>query len=155
MEWTETTIARLFDLWHAKNPDGSATHSTAQIAVLMCGGKNAVIGKAHRLNFAARPSPIKHPKAEALAVTVEDAPLPVLMPQAKEVSPMLTPASFKLPPAPRPPPKPGRYGKCQFPLWGHVERVPRPPRFCERSTELNSPWCADCQKVVFTHKEAA
>lgn len=52
MDWTEETIARLRALW-------AEGHSTAEIGRRMGISKNAVVGKAHRLQLAARPSPIR------------------------------------------------------------------------------------------------
>jgi GcrA cell cycle regulator len=51
--WTETTIGRLRNLWD----EGL---SAAGIARRLNVSKNAVIGKAHRLDLAERPSPIKY-----------------------------------------------------------------------------------------------
>jgi GcrA cell cycle regulator len=56
MEWDEETIARLRALW----ADG---HSTAEIGRRMGVSKNAVVGKAHRLNLPPRPSPIRRDRA--------------------------------------------------------------------------------------------
>jgi GcrA cell cycle regulator len=52
MEWTEELIARLRSLW-------DEGHSTAEIGRILGISKNAVVGKAHRLNLPARPSPIR------------------------------------------------------------------------------------------------
>jgi GcrA cell cycle regulator len=52
MEWTEEVIGRLRALWS----DG---HSTAEIGRRLGVSKNAVVGKAHRLDLPARPSPIR------------------------------------------------------------------------------------------------
>ncbi|HJS88304.1 MAG TPA: GcrA family cell cycle regulator, partial [Acetobacteraceae bacterium] len=52
MEWTEETIARLRALW-------AEGHSTAEIGRRLGISKNAVVGKAHRLDLTARPSPIR------------------------------------------------------------------------------------------------
>jgi GcrA cell cycle regulator len=52
MEWTEELIARLRALW-------DEGHSTAEIGRMLGVSKNAVVGKAHRLNLPARPSPIR------------------------------------------------------------------------------------------------
>jgi GcrA cell cycle regulator len=52
MDWNDETIARLRALW-------AEGHSTAEIGRRMSISKNAVVGKAHRLNLAARPSPIR------------------------------------------------------------------------------------------------
>jgi GcrA cell cycle regulator len=59
MEWTEELIARLRALW-------DEGHSTAEIGRVLGISKNAVVGKAHRLNLPARPSPIRRePSSEA------------------------------------------------------------------------------------------
>ncbi len=52
MEWNEELILRLRALW-------AEGHSTAEIGRRMGVSKNAVVGKAHRLNLPARPSPIR------------------------------------------------------------------------------------------------
>ncbi len=52
MEWTEDVIGRLKALW-------AEGHSTAEIGRRLGVSKNAVVGKAHRLLLAARPSPIR------------------------------------------------------------------------------------------------
>jgi GcrA cell cycle regulator len=51
MDWTQEAIERLRAFWR----DGL---STAEIGRRMGISKNAVVGKAHRLNLATRPSPI-------------------------------------------------------------------------------------------------
>lgn len=52
MEWADETIIRLRELW-------SEGHSTAEIGRRLGVSKNAVVGKAHRLDLPARPSPIR------------------------------------------------------------------------------------------------
>ena len=52
MEWAEETIFRLRALWD----EGL---STAEIGRRLGVSKNAVVGKAHRLDLPARPSPIR------------------------------------------------------------------------------------------------
>jgi GcrA cell cycle regulator len=52
MDWNDETIARLRALW-------AEGHSTAEIGRRLGVSKNAVVGKAHRLNLPARPSPIR------------------------------------------------------------------------------------------------
>ena len=52
MEWADETIVRLRELW-------SEGHSTAEIGRRLGVSKNAVVGKAHRLDLPARPSPIR------------------------------------------------------------------------------------------------
>ena len=52
MEWNESSIAKLRALW-------AEGLSTAEIGRRMGVQKNAVVGKAHRLNLPSRPSPIR------------------------------------------------------------------------------------------------
>ncbi|HEY5299855.1 MAG TPA: GcrA family cell cycle regulator, partial [Acetobacteraceae bacterium] len=52
MEWTDEAITRLRALW-------TEGHSTAEIGRRLAVSKNAVVGKAHRLDLTARPSPIR------------------------------------------------------------------------------------------------
>ena len=52
MDWTTEAIDRLRALW-------AEGHSTAEIGRRMGISKNAVVGKAHRLQLSARPSPIR------------------------------------------------------------------------------------------------
>jgi GcrA cell cycle regulator len=52
MEWTDEVIARLRQLW-------AEGHSTAEIGRRIGVTKNAVVGKVHRLQLIARPSPIR------------------------------------------------------------------------------------------------
>lgn len=52
MEWSEEVITKLRVLW-------GEGHSTAEIGRRLSISKNAVVGKAHRLNLPPRPSPIR------------------------------------------------------------------------------------------------
>jgi len=52
MDWTNEAIERLRAFW-------TEGHSTAEIGRRMGISKNAVVGKAHRLELSARPSPIR------------------------------------------------------------------------------------------------
>lgn len=54
--WTPALIAELTRLWNEDLP-------TAEIGRRLSISKNCVIGKAHRLSLAARPSPIRHTAA--------------------------------------------------------------------------------------------
>ncbi len=93
--WTDTAISNLRRLW-------DEGHSTAEIGRRLGVTKNAVIGKAHRLELPHRPSPIRrgtHPArtpAPRPKVT-----LPVRMPPAASVQ-----AAPPLPLTPAPPPVP-------------------------------------------------
>jgi GcrA cell cycle regulator len=58
MEWTDEAIAKLRTLW-------AEGHSTAEIGRRLNISKNAVVGKAHRLNLPPRPSPIRRHEGES------------------------------------------------------------------------------------------
>ncbi|HTU55017.1 MAG TPA: GcrA family cell cycle regulator [Acetobacteraceae bacterium] len=73
MEWTEELIARLRGLW-------DEGHSTAEIGRRLGVSKNAVVGKAHRLNLPARPSPIRRDANSQLPRTRRIARGPTLPP---------------------------------------------------------------------------
>jgi GcrA cell cycle regulator len=57
MVWNEETIRHLRDLW-------AEGHSTAEIGRRLGVSKNAIVGKAHRLDLDARPSPIRREAAK-------------------------------------------------------------------------------------------
>lgn len=110
MEWTDDAIIRLRNLWD----EGL---STAEIGRRLSISKNSVVGKAHRLELPARPSPIRRDPAAAAAVR-EPAPrrvsgptLPSLAAPAEPEAPRVVarampPVSAEAPsdraPAPRP-----------------------------------------------------
>ena len=88
MEWNDTIIAELRGLW-------SAGLSTAEIGRRLGISKNAVVGKAHRLDLAARPSPIRRQERDPNA----------LPPAPRAVGPTLAPLPIRPAPAPMPPPQ--------------------------------------------------
>lgn len=55
-DWSDDVIVRLRQFW-------AAGHSTAEIGRRLGVSKNAVVGKAHRLDLPARPSPIRREAA--------------------------------------------------------------------------------------------
>ncbi len=99
MSWTDERIATLKKMW-----EGGSTAS--QIAEELGGvSRNAVIGKAHRLDLKARPSPVKpnDPKTKAAAATKADKPAP--KPAPKKVASAPAPAPKAAAPAPAPAPR--------------------------------------------------
>jgi GcrA cell cycle regulator len=129
MVWSEETILLLRELW-------AQGHSTAEIGRRLGVTKNAIVGKAHRLDLTARPSPIRRdgssapadrpqalcrvegptlpPLASAIAQPASPAPAssynvqPIRPAPALNVSPGQTgvPRSFAPPVAVSPPPRP-------------------------------------------------
>ncbi|WP_137126002.1 GcrA family cell cycle regulator [Roseomonas sp. HF4] len=78
MDWTAEAIERLKALW-------TEGHSTAEIGRRMGISKNAVVGKAHRLNLSARPSPIRRDATPRPAPAARPA-RPALVPMQRLVS---------------------------------------------------------------------
>jgi GcrA cell cycle regulator len=60
MVWDDETIRQLRDFW-------TQGHSTAEIGRRLGVSKNAIVGKAHRLDLDARPSPIRRDAAKPVA----------------------------------------------------------------------------------------
>jgi GcrA cell cycle regulator len=89
MEWNDTIIAELRGLW-------SAGLSTAEIGRRLGISKNAVVGKAHRLDLSPRPSPIRRQERDPNAPP----------PPPRAVGPTLAPLPSRPAPAPLPAPRP-------------------------------------------------
>ena len=158
MEWTDETIERLRALW-------AEGLSTAEIGRRMGISKNAVVGKAHRLNLPARPSPIRRdgagapPRApaprritgptlpplqtaEAAAPQQEPpppAPLPKPVPREAQVAPK--PAALR-PLAPRI----GRSVACCWPIG---EPGTSSFRFCDAEATQGKPYCTEHAAVAY------
>ncbi len=87
MSWTEERIEKLKDLW-------SKGMTASQIAEELGGvSRNAVIGKAHRLDLQSRPSPVKGGDGE-----------PAAKPEPRKAAPRTAPKAAPTPPAAPPPP---------------------------------------------------
>ena len=140
VDWTDAMIARLRALW----ADG---HSTAEIGRRMGISKNAVVGKAHRLQLAARESPVKHggkapaPKRVATGVSTV-APLAASReggaspaPAAIATAPPLTTTPTT---AAVPAPRGGRGTPCCWPI-GTPGRADF--RFCDQASLPGKPYC--------------
>jgi GcrA cell cycle regulator len=85
MDWTSEQITQLTRMWE----DGL---STAEIGKRLGISKNAVVGKAHRLHLAARPSPIKRigPRPASVPRAIAHHPRPA--PQFRPAPPQAAPA---------------------------------------------------------------
>jgi GcrA cell cycle regulator len=162
MEWTEETIARLRALW-------AEGHSTAEIGRRLGVSKNAIVGKAHRLDLPARPSPIRRdpnagetprqpptrriegPTLPPLAST--DAPMPVVATEPlppQPVAPQAAPAPRPVVPAPRLQPAPMRpYARVITCCWPIGEPGTRDFRFCDAPSEPGKPYCAEHAKLAY------
>lgn len=155
MEWTEETIARLRELW-------AEGLSTAEIGRRMGISKNAVVGKAHRLNLTARPSPIRRDGQAAahrptLPRRVTGPTLPPLT--TAPVAPVApAPAASQTPPAPaRPEPArpaavraiPAYTPRAQTCCWPLGEPGTRSFRFCDATAIPGKPYCAEHAAIAY------
>lgn len=98
MSWTDERIETLRKMW-----DSGMT--ATQIAEELGGvSRNAVIGKAHRLGLASRPSPVKPnaPEAKAAAPAAETAPAPRPAPAPKPAPAAAAPERRETAPAAAP-----------------------------------------------------
>jgi GcrA cell cycle regulator len=146
MGWTSERIEQLKTLWD----DGK---SASQIAETMGEGltRNAVIGKAHRLGLASRPSPLKAAATEvasAAAQVVEAVAEGVAEAVAEAVAPK--PAARPAPPRPRAPKEPAKPAKvtvlelsdriCKWPI-GHPDEADF--HFCGKPVNPGFPYCGE------------
>lgn len=130
MDWTEETIARLRALW-------AEGHSTAEIGRRMGISKNAVVGKAHRLQLSARPSPIRR------GSDAPRRPAPVRRPEPRPPS---EPPQAALADRPAPPQlralQPPRSGARTMPCCWPIGEPGSPGfRFCDEPAIAGKPYC--------------
>ena len=159
MEWAEETIVRLRALW-------DEGHSTAEIGRRLGVSKNAVVGKAHRLDLPARPSPIRRdgnggaprrsaprrvagptlPPLSSTGPMLSAASGPTIVPRVATLAPkpvQVAPPARVAPPAPRP------YGRVVTCCWPIGEPGTRSFRFCDVSSEPGKPYCADHARLAY------
>jgi GcrA cell cycle regulator len=153
MEWNEETIARLRALW-------AEGLSTAEIGRRMGISKNAVVGKAHRLNLPARPSPIRREAngAAPRPVVPRRVTGPTLPPlaAANAPPPQLVTAT---PPAPPPPAAPRvvasrpattfRPMRPQTCCWPIGEPGTKSFRFCDAEATPGKPYCTEHAALAY------
>jgi len=148
MEWTDETIERLRALW-------AEGLSTAEIGRRMGISKNAVVGKAHRLNLPARPSPIRRdgsgavPRAPTPLATTAATALPELSSSPPLPKPIMRePAQAAPKPAPLRPMAP-RIGRSVACCWPIGEPGTASFRFCDAEATQGKPYCADHAAVAY------
>ena len=164
MEWNEESIERLRALW-------AEGHSTAEIGRRMNISKNAVVGKAHRLNLTARPSPIRRdgpavPRAAAPRRVTGSTlpPLPATQAAAEPAARLAAPRPAPLRPVARPaspiapmakaapvlrsiaPPRLGRATACCWPIG---EPGTKSFRFCDSNASHGKPYCAEHAQIAY------
>jgi len=159
MEWAEETIVRLRALW-------DEGHSTAEIGRRLGVSKNAVVGKAHRLDLPARPSPIRRdgsgggarPRSKPRRIAGPTLPPlsstgtitasgPTMAPNAAPSPPkplqVPPPARAVQPPAPRP------YGRVVTCCWPIGDPGTRSFCFCDAESVPGKPYCADHAQLAY------
>ena len=138
MEWTEEAIAKLRSLW-------AEGLSTAEIGRRLNISKNAVVGKAHRLNLPPRPSPIRRNEGETAAARpvvpkrVQGATLPPL--SASMSAPMPTLRAM-LPAV--------KFSQRATPCCWPIGEPGKPSfHFCNASAVTGKPYCEEHAAVAY------
>jgi GcrA cell cycle regulator len=167
MEWNDELIGRLIALW-------AEGHSTAEIGRRLNVTKNAVVGKAHRLDLPARPSPIRRdgPRLSSRPTAPRRVTGPTLPPLATTLTPGLVPsaphpaaplAAAVLPaaarqPAPEPaaaikPPAPrvvsGYIPRPMACCWPIGEPGTKSFHFCEAEAVPGKPYCSSHAQIAY------
>ena len=164
MEWTDEKIAELRVLW-------AEGLSTAEIGRRINVSKNAVVGKAHRLDLPARPSPIRRdgPRLTSRPPAPRRITGPTLPPLATSMAPALV-ASGQIAVAPaaspvvvRPPVAEPAIAKPAAAPRAVSGYIPRPMaccwpigepgtksfHFCEAEAVPGKPYCAEHAQVAY------
>jgi GcrA cell cycle regulator len=139
MDWTTEAIERLRALW-------AEGHSTAEIGRRMGISKNAVVGKAHRLNLPARPSPIRREAEGESPVAAPKLPRPVVVAPRQTLP---SPVVARVAPAPavvRPFPRVVAARTCCWPIG---EPGTSGFRFCTSEATAGKPYCAEHAAVAY------
>lgn len=147
MIWDDETTRDLRRLWTER-------HSTSEIARRLGCSKNAAVGKAHRLDLEARPSPIHRP-AGAIGghrPSVPRAVGPTIPPLASDAKPPAMPLAIAqtrvVAPPPPPPVRVVRRASmtCCWPLG---EPGTRTFRFCDDTAVPGKPYCGEHAKLAY------
>jgi GcrA cell cycle regulator len=146
MEWNEETIGKLRGFW-------AEGLSTAEIGRRMGVSKNAVVGKAHRLNLPSRPSPIRRDGERSprrrLPRRVQGPTLPVLSASLAPMPPELPRVVERPTPVLRSVcmPRPGaRITPCCWPIG---EPGTKSFRFCDVDAIAGKPYCEEHASLAY------
>jgi GcrA cell cycle regulator len=139
MEWTDEVIGKLCALW-------TEGHSTAEIGRRLNISKNAVVGKAHRLNLPPRPSPIRRHTG--------DNPAPSRPPAPRRVQgPTLPPLAASLgvpPPQLRAIMQAPKHTMRPTPCCWPIGEPGKPSfHFCNASSIPGKPYCEDHAAIAY------
>ena len=147
MEWSEEAITKLRNAW-------AEGLSTAEIGRRMGISKNAVVGKAHRLNLASRPSPIRRDSERTprrrLPRRIVGPTLPSFAaPAAAQLVEVAVAVVERAAPVLRavPAPRPGaRVTPCCWPIG---EPGTRSFRFCDVDALAGKPYCDEHASLAY------
>lgn len=141
MEWTSNAIDQLRALW-------AEGLSTAEIGRRMGVTKNAIVGKAHRLDLPARPSPIRKETLGGIPAAPRSKPAAREAPQAarRVVAQAPAAAAPSVAAAVHPFPRPPSLRSCCWPIG---EPGTRDFRFCSAEADPGKPYCAAHVAVAY------
>jgi GcrA cell cycle regulator len=160
MDWNLEAIDRLRKMW-------AEGLSTAEIGRRMGVSKNAIVGKAHRLNLSTRPSPIRRDPAaprvtqlmtprmkEIIAEAhIAEARKKRRLPKAEErveTDEPPPPAARELPKNTKEPSKPRkRHGDSETCCWPIGDPGTSEFRFCEEEPAPGKPYCAEHAAIAY------
>ncbi|MDR3530026.1 MAG: GcrA family cell cycle regulator [Rhodopila sp.] len=168
MVWDEQTIHQLRDLW-------AQGLSTAEIGRRLGVSKNAIVGKAHRLDLDSRPSPIRRDAAKPAAERpapharmagptlppLASAGVPSFVPPPPNVQPLRTipvagPRPAPAPPVTAPAPRPVMpsapiQARRSAPscCWPIGEPGTKAFRFCDDASVPGKPYCDEHAKLAY------
>gem|GEM_PF-183203 len=145
MAWNEETIARLRALW-------AEGLSVAEIGRRMAISKNAVVGKAHRLNLPPRPSPIKRGGQAKPKV-------PKRIKKGEQTLPQLPAAAIVAPPTPVHTATPEasqtvfRTLRPQACCWPIGDSRSKSFRYCDAEATPGKPYCGEHCAIAYVKVE--
>ncbi len=165
MVWNDETIRHLRELW-------AQGLSTAEIGRRLCVSKNAIVGKAHRLDLDARPSPIRRDVAKPpidrpapyprmagptlpplVSAGLQSVSAPAnVQPMRRPQSAHNRPSAIVPTPAPRPViPSPPIQARRSAPscCWPIGEPGTKTFRFCDDTSVPGKPYCDEHARLAY------
>ena len=152
-DWNDKTIARLRELW----VEG---HSTAEIGRRLGITKNAVVGKAHRLDLPGRPSPIRSGGTAGPRAKTKRLPVPKLVDLVAAQPLPRTPAAPASPPAvmarpAEPPQRAVRAGPSQQCCWPVGDPGRAGFRFCDAPVPPRVTYCDEHARLAYVRQPSS
>lgn len=140
MSWTEERVTELARLWESG-------YSASAIGRILGVSKNAVVGKAHRLRLASRPSPIRRERRAPARRRLPILTRPVELRSAPEPAPSAPEPRIVVPSEPRR----KAAGKGPHCLWPIGDPRDADFHFCDAPALDGKPYCGDhCSRAYIT-----